>query len=192
MTAHTITEALDRFELTAGTGSEKDGKACVATALAWVNGDAWSDDLPCANRLLRSIVIRVNDADGTIPGGRQALVRAGEHGLLDTWWVPDIVVLWLLSQGDRELDHVAQTVDLLQRVAAWKPTKERPTNLVGASLDGANLDGARLDGARLVGASLVGANLDGARLVGASGDRWTRLPAGWKVDDSGLIVRVKS
>ena len=39
------------------------------------------------------------------------------------------------------------------------------------------------------GADLGGANLRGAYLRGARGNEWTTLPAGYRVNDSGLIVR---
>ena len=47
---------------------------------------------------------------------------------------------------------------------------------------------SNLDGANLVGARLDGANLDGADLDGARGDQWTRIPDGWRVNDTGLVV----
>ncbi len=64
--------------------------------------------------------------------------------------------------------------------------------LADAYLAGANLSGANLSGANLSGANLAGADLGGAYLAGAKGNRWTTLPTGWKVDDSGLIVKVES
>ena len=39
-------------------------------------------------------------------------------------------------------------------------------------------------------ANLVGANLVGANLDGAFGNKFTTLPSGYKVSESGLIVRV--
>ena len=48
--------------------------------------------------------------------------------------------------------------------------------------------GCRAD---LTGANLTGADLTGANLTGAKGNEYTTLPAGWKVDESGLIVRSK-
>jgi hypothetical protein len=70
----------------------------------------------------------------------------------------------------------------------------RGANLVGAYLGGADLRGANLVGANLVDANLVdanlvGANLRGAYLVRATGNKFTTLPAGYEVTDSGLIVR---
>ena len=41
----------------------------------------------------------------------------------------------------------------------------------------------------LGGADLGGADLRDANLRGATGNEWTRLPAGYRVNDSGLIVR---
>ena len=62
-------------------------------------------------------------------------------------------------------------------------------DLRDANLRGADLRGAYLGGAYLGGANLRGANLRGAYLRGATGNEWTRLPAGYRVNDSGLIVR---
>jgi len=65
----------------------------------------------------------------------------------------------------------------------------RDAYLGGANLRGADLRGAYLGGAYLGGANLGDANLRGAYLRGATGNEWTRLPAGYRVNDSGLIVR---
>ena len=62
-------------------------------------------------------------------------------------------------------------------------------DLRDANLRGADLRGAYLGGAYLGGANLRDANLRGAYLRGATGNEWTRLPAGYRVNDSGLIVR---
>ena len=47
---------------------------------------------------------------------------------------------------------------------------------------------ADLAGADLSRADLNGANLYGANLTWGRGDSWTRLPDGYRVDDTGLIV----
>ena len=65
----------------------------------------------------------------------------------------------------------------------------RGAYLGGAYLGGAYLGGANLGGADLRGAYLGGAYLRGADLRGATGNEWTTLPAGYRVNDSGLIVR---
>ena len=62
-------------------------------------------------------------------------------------------------------------------------------DLGGANLRGANLRGANLRDANLGDAYLGDANLRGADLRGATGNEWTTLPAGYRVNDSGLIVR---
>ena len=72
-------------------------------------------------------------------------------------------------------------------------------DLRGANLGGANLRDAYLGGAYLWGAYLRDADLGGAylgdaylgdaNLRGATGNEWTTLPAGYRVNDSGLIVR---
>ena len=65
----------------------------------------------------------------------------------------------------------------------------RGADLRGANLRGANLTGANLTGADLSDADLSGANLTGANLRDARGNEYTRLPDGWKVNDSGLVVK---
>ena len=62
-------------------------------------------------------------------------------------------------------------------------------NLRDAYLGGANLWGAYLRDAYLGGAYLEDAYLGDANLRGATGNEWTTLPAGYRVNDSGLIVR---
>ena len=64
-------------------------------------------------------------------------------------------------------------------------------NLFGANLSGADLSGADLSGADLCGANLSGANLSGADLSGAdlSGAYLVTLPTGWKLNESGIVVR---
>ena len=62
-------------------------------------------------------------------------------------------------------------------------------NLRDAYLGGANLWGAYLRDADLGGAYLGDAYLGDANLRGATGNEWTTLPAGYRVNDSGLIVR---
>lgn len=134
---HSVQEALDRFELINGAGSEQDGKACAMTALAWVAGEAWTDRPQCANRLLTTWVINANDASGTTVEQRQTLVREGATGIIDTWWIPDLVMvdLWRQSQGDSRADRV---IDVVRRVAAWKAQPD----LSDADLSGAVLRGA--------------------------------------------------
>ncbi len=65
----------------------------------------------------------------------------------------------------------------------------RGAYLGGAYLRGAYLRGAYLRGADLGGADLGGADLGDANLGGAYGDRHTELPAGWTVNDAGLVVQ---
>lgn len=62
-------------------------------------------------------------------------------------------------------------------------------NLYGANLSGADFTRADLTRADLTGADLYGANLYGADLTGAKGNELTRLPDGWKVNDSGFVVK---
>ena len=56
-------------------------------------------------------------------------------------------------------------------------------------LRGANLEVANLRDANLRDANLRDANLRSACLEGATGNSFTELPAGWTVNDAGLVVR---
>ena len=56
-------------------------------------------------------------------------------------------------------------------------------------LRGANLEVANLRDANLRDANLRDANLRSACLEGATGNTFTELPAGWTVNDAGLVVR---
>jgi hypothetical protein len=207
MTAHTIDEALDRFTLIDGPGSATENKACVMTALSWVAGEAWSDSPACAHPILARIAINANDADDTTPEQRAEIVRAGEHGIIDTWWVPGEVIAAAQARPvDDDRTPVQCALDVFGAVAWWKADKQRPNlvganlwdanlwdanlrgaNLAGANLTGANLWDANLRGANLAGANLTGANLwdanlrganlAGANLTGADADTYTTLPA---------------
>ena len=174
--AHPVEEALGRFRLVNGAG---DGTqtACAMSLLNWIwrNGDEWSDAPDCAHPLIRSVVIVANDDATTTPEMRAELVRAGEHGVLDTWWVPAEVVVASLA-AEREADPPSpydRALVCLQRVAAWKaaPTREKANlsdaNLADAYLAGANLADANLSGAYLAEAYLADADLAGAYLADA-------------------------
>ena len=185
MTRHTIDEALDTFDLIAGPGSEADKKACAMTLLAWVNGDEWSDAMSCAHPVIRQNVIGANDETTTTAADRAELVRLGEHGVIDTWWIPTEVVAYAFGQVPREetATLLERTLLALKYIGEWKATKERP-NLRDANLGGANLGGANLGGANLRGAYLRDANLDNTK-----GNAYTTLPIGYELTDAGLIVR---
>ena len=211
--AHTVDEALTRFALVEGVG-DGDTTACPMSALNWIRyGDGkWTDAPECAHPLIRSVVIQVSDDERrTTPAMRAEIVRAGEHGILDTWWIPTEVVVWALSH-DRGTDPPTpfdRLMTVLRRVATWKDTRAR-INLAGADLTdanltpadltradltranlaGANLTRANLTDANLTRANLAGVNLTNANLTDAKGSAATVLPAGWMVSDAGLIVCV--
>ena len=210
---HTIDEALEKFELIGGsTGSEAEHKACAMSLLAWVNGDEWGDAMSCAHPLIRQQVIATNDHPDTTAEDRKTLVRLGEHGVIDTWWVPVEVVLAGIGSV-REATQLERTVAMLTYVTAWKDDRQRPdlarahlagadlaganlaradlagANLAGANLAGANLAGANLAGADLARAYLTGANLAGANLYATSAAAARNIPDGYKVTNSGLLVR---
>ena len=200
--AHPIEEALSRFTLIGGVG---DGKqtACAMSLLNWIWGDSnkWTDSPECVHPLIRVVVITANDASDTTPEMRAELVRLGERGALDTWWVPDVVVTASLAApiGADPPGDYDRAVGCLVRIAAWKdaPVHERPNladatlagaDLTRATLAGADLTRATLAGATLVGANLARANLTDAYLTGATGNKRTSLPVGWKVA-GGFVVR---
>ena len=114
---------------------------------------------------------------------------------------PVQLVLWAIAAdnlGDADLGGAnlrgANLRGANLRDANLRGADLRGANLGGAYLRGANLRGADLRGAYLWGAYLGGADLGdadlgGANLRGATGNEWTTLPAGYRVNDSGLIVR---
>ena len=173
MIGRTVDQALDRFRLVDGIG---DGQrtACAMSLLAWVHGDdGWTDSPDCAHRLIRSLVVRVNDAAGTTAEVRARIVRAGELGVLDTWWIPATVILRAVAEARGiapEGSDVDQLVAMLDLIALWKAGDRGPSSadLWGADLSGADLSDANLWGANLRGANLWGANLWGADLRGAN------------------------
>ena len=205
---HTIDEALEKFELIGrSTGSEAEHKACAMSLLAWVNGDEWGDAMSCAHPLIRQQVIATNDHPDTTAEDRKTLVRLGEHGVIDTWWVPVEVVLAGIGSV-REATQLERTVAMLTYVTAWKDDRQRPdlagAYLAKADLTGANLTeaylteaylaradlaGADLAGANLAGAYLTWASLAGANLYATSAAAARNIPDGYKVTNSGLLVR---
>ena len=137
-TTHTIDEALERFHLIGNSGGNPDkGTACVMTALSWVAGEAWTDHPRCAHPVLANLAIRTNDHDDTTEAERIAVLRAGETGLMDTWWLPGEVVAWCISEGIKASEApVERCLATLAVVTAWKDGKER-VDLAGADLAGA-------------------------------------------------------
>ena len=200
----TVDQALERFELVGGTpGSESDGTACAMSLLSWVDGSVWSDHPECAYPRLADVVIAANDAAATTVE-RVELVRAGVTGVLDTWWLPGVVVAWAIAEGIKAGDDpVARALATMAAVGRWKTSEVKPrpvlsdadlrdADLRGAVLRGADLSGADLRGADLRGAVLSDADLRDADLRGARGNKWTMLPDGWQVTGAGAIERVAS
>ena len=197
---HTVDEGLKEFDLISGPGSIDERKACAMTLLAWVNGDEWNDAMSCAHPVIRQMVIAANDAGGTTKADRAELVRLGELGVIDTWWIPVEVVAFAFAQVPRDSEPTVleRTLEGLKYLNGWKESKERPdlrgADLAGAHLARANLTradlyGANLAGANLAGADLARANLTGANLARATGDAGTTLPSGYEVNPSGLIIK---
>ena len=108
------------------------------------------------------------------------------------------IAWWKVARGDRpNLTRAYLTGAYLTRANLTDAYLTRANltraNLTGADLTGADLTGADLTRANLTRANLTdayltGANLTRANLTGARGNRWTALPAGWRVDEAGLIV----
>jgi hypothetical protein len=214
----TIDEALSKFDLI---NSKGDGKqtACAMTLLSWVYDETWTDHPECAHSLIADAVIRANDDSGTTKEMRAELVRLGEEGVLDTWWIPSTVIAAGLSGKRGEtVSTYDRAVGLLRYVAAWKLDKQKPdlrsadlrsadlsyadlsgadlrsadlsyADLSSADLSYADLSGADLRSADLSSTNLSYADLRSADLRGAIGNQYTVLPAGWVVNDAGLIVR---
>ena len=168
---HTIEEALERFTLGRGAGSEADRKACAMTLTSWIAGEEWSDHPKCVHRWLSNIVIRANDAGTTSDDERVELARAAVEHTLDTWWVPGAVVALAVGVTPRDVDEFGFAMSVLPLVSRWKSEGHPVINLVGANL--------------------VGANLWGANLVGAYGTPASGIPTGWELDASGLFVKAQ-
>jgi hypothetical protein len=159
----TIEEGLKEFRLINGAGSEKSHEACAMTLLAWVAGRTWTHRPPCAHPTLASIVIRANDVSTATSRTRAALVKAGEEGVLDTWWIPGVVIAWaqIRPKGAKELTSHQFAMYVLKRVAKWKAAKGLPSDL---DLHYANLRAADLRYADLHYANLRAADLHSADL----------------------------
>lgn len=160
-TRHTVEEALTKFELVSGAG-DGEQTACAMSMLNWIcynTEKGWSDAPECAHPLIRQVVIRANDADGVTPEMRGELVKAGVHGILDTWWIPAEVVVQAMS-AERETvpTEYDRALVLVQRIAAWKRDKTKP-------------------------------NLTRADLTGADGKPYSGMPDGWKQDANGFWVK---
>ena len=166
----TVGQALERFELVGGTaGSESDGTACAMSLLSWVDGSVWSDHPECAYPRLADVVIAANDAAATTVEQRVELVRAGVTGVLDTWWLPGVVVAWAIAEGIKAGDDpVARALATMAAVGRWKTSEVKPRPVLrGADLRGAVLSRAVLSDAVLSDADLSDADLSRAVLRGA-------------------------
>jgi len=193
---HTIDEALAKFDLIAGVG-DGEKTACAMSLLAWIDGcDGWTDAPECVHRLVRENVIEANDHSFTTPEMRAELVRAGQEGILDTWWIPDSVIVGaLVSKKDEPCTVYERTLTAINRLAAWKLNKTdanltranlRRANLTGADLTGADLRRADLRRAYLTAADLTGAYLTGADLTDANRPSW--LPSKYEIANSRIRI----
>jgi hypothetical protein len=168
--ARTIDSALKEFTLIGGVGSPESKKACAMTLLSWVAGRPWTDHPPCAHRILCDIVILGNDADSSTARSRASLVKAGQVGVLDTWWIPGEVIAWAQIRPEgRWLSPHQFAIYVLKRIAKWKGTKGLlgDLDLTSANLRSADLRSANLTSADLRSADLRSANLRFANLTSA-------------------------
>lgn len=180
-TKRTLAEGLKRFNLIDGPGGEEDDTACAMTLLAWVDGcDKWTDHPPCAHPTVANLVTAANDLPSTTPAMRARLAKLGMKGVLDTWWVPGVVIAAAQRlDADAEVpDSYERAVQVLKFLANWKKT--RPL---------VDLTYANLTGANLTDANLIGANLTYANLADAYGNPRSRMPKGWKLDKNGRWER---
>jgi hypothetical protein len=173
-----VEEALERFELVAGSEGDPDiGTACPVSALSWVAGEEWSDHPECAHPMICDVVIEAADDPATTPEDREALVRAGVTGLLDTADVPTEMVLAAISGSrilhglaGRRRTPVSRALCVLEGVTAWKqgargftgPLVLLRTGFVGASLNGLDLSGADLRYSNFDYADIAYTDLSGA------------------------------
>lgn len=151
---HTAEEALSRFTLVEGSGNGQD-TACAMTALAWMAGEEWTSRPKCAHPLLAKWVINFSDRPGTTESERAAIVRAGVDAILDTWWVPNQVILaaWANTPND--------VMSILNYVASWKAANPK----VDPCLAEANLSGLTLEYINLTKMDLTGVNFSTTHFV---------------------------
>jgi hypothetical protein len=192
-----VDEALNKFTLIGGAGSEEFKEACAMTLLAWMCDKDWTDHPECAHKLVADTVIQANDHRETTPEMRAELVKLGVDGALDTWWVPSLVIAWAMAgEKGEEIRPYDRAVRMLAKIAEWKVDRAvlSGADLSGAVLSRADLSRADLSGADLSGADLSGADLrdavlSDADLSGAVGTPGNGMPVGWKLSESGLWVR---
>ena len=150
------------FAITTGHHDASEGEGCAMDLIAWQASGEITDMPSCVHPILSRLVHRINDAAHTTDDDRWRIVTNAGPLLVDTSEWDAVRAAWVVA-------HAGRTV--------------------GGLLDALRLADANLVDANLVGANLVRANLAGANLAGARGDAGTRLPGGWTVSDSGLIVR---
>lgn len=147
---HSIDEALNKFDLVDGVGNGKN-TACAVSMLGWIAGHKqWNDEPVCANSDIAKTVIDGNDwkdpklprfktknpydknymrytkqSEDKIKERRANLVKLGFDGLLDTWWIPDDIIQWLMETTYEESNPYASAVNLLKATAKWKKTRHR-------------------------------------------------------------------
>jgi hypothetical protein len=146
---HDIDEALKKFDLIGEVG---DGQttACAMSMLGWLAGhEKWTDAPVCASPDIATRVITANDwedpslprfktedpyddnygnytkhSEDRIKARRANLVKLGYEGALDTWWIPDEIITWLLETTENGNPY-ENAVSLLKATAKWKKTRHK-------------------------------------------------------------------
>ena len=164
------------IHLITGAGNLDNKTLCTMQAVNWAITGQTSDMPECVHPILSRFVQRLQDTTSDEAFKWRLLRECGPLLVGSNEW-PVERILWIVASAGRT-------------VAGLRESIESGANLSDANLSGAYLSGAYLSGANLSDANLSGANLSGANLSGAIGNSYTVLPAGWKVSESGLIVRV--
>ena len=174
-----VAEAIGTWTLTKGTaGSITDQKACAMSLVSYVRTGKLTDHPECAHKTLTDLVIRAFDDEHTTTEQMAAITLAADTGAIDTWWIPaTVTVLAHAYEGEADKDDrsLAQLcLDVLAGITYWKVN--RPV----VDLRYANLGSADLRYALNLEASI---GIETAR-----GNQYTKLPAGWTVDEQTRLI----
>ena len=115
----TLDELLDEWTLKKSTaGDEAAHTACAMSLLNyWKHGEL-TDMLSCGHPLILHNVITAFDHSATTHEQMVAITRAGEHGAVDTWWVPTEVVVAALAWTEEDDDPRSKAERVLDMLGA--------------------------------------------------------------------------
>ena len=191
------------IHLITGAGNLDQKTLCTMQAVNWAATGQTSDMPECVHPILSRFVQRLQDSTND-EAFKWRLLRECGPLLVGTneWSAVDAArVVALAGRTVAGFREALETIGADLSGADLSGANLYGANLYGADLYGANLYGANLYGANLSRANLSRANLSGANLYGAnlsradlsganlSGALGYTLPAGWKVTESGLVVR---